>query len=259
MAREWRRLLVHPARLAALGDATDRDLSLEAMEAHYLRRVLRLRPGDRFAVIDGCGRLWSARLQGPAQAALEQPLSEPLEREPAPVPVLDLLVAPPRRDADVLLRMACELGIDRLTLVRADRSVVGSPAAERADAIVREACEQSERLWLPQLDLDLELTQALDQAQPTAELRLLATTRRGGLPQVIEALGRAAREPAAAASGSLARVRLAIGPEGGWSPEEEALALSRGWQAVSLGPTILRTSTAAVAAAAQLAAWRAGL
>jgi 16S rRNA (uracil1498-N3)-methyltransferase len=257
VAREWRRLLVEPARLAA-GAAADGTLALAAPECHYLRRVLRLRPGDRFAVIDGCGGLWSALLQGPDQARLEQPLAAPLEREPPPAPLLELLVAPPRRDADVLLRMACELGMDQLTLVGAERRVAGSLALERAEAIVREACEQSERLWLPQLALDQELAAELD--RPVAagdpacgELRLLATTRHPDLPALQELLD--SRRPIARTPG---RVRVGIGPEGGWSAAEEQLALSRGWQPVSLGPTILRTSTAAVAAAAQLTAWRAG-
>jgi 16S rRNA (uracil1498-N3)-methyltransferase len=259
VAREWRRLLVEPARLAA-GAEADQTLALAAAESHYLRRVLRLRPGDRFAVIDGCGGLWGARLQGPDQARLEQPLAAPLEREPAPAPLLELLVAPPRRDADVLLRMACELGMDQLTLVQAERRVAGSLALERAEAIVREACEQSERLWLPQLALDQELAAELDrgpaiEARCRGELRLLATTRHANLEALQQVLASTGPDSAAAPS----RVRLAIGPEGGWSAAEEQLALSRGWQPVSLGPTILRTSTAAVAAAAQLTAWRAGL
>jgi 16S rRNA (uracil1498-N3)-methyltransferase len=278
VAREWRRLLVHPARLAAVGEAGARDFSLEPAEAHYLRRVLRLRPGDRFAVIDGRGRLWSAQLQGPGQALLEQSLAEPLACEPAPAPLLELLVAPPKRDGDVLLRMACELGIDRLTLVRAERRVAGCLAADRAEAIVREACEQSERLWLPQLALDQELAMALGDGAaapgavetgivaglPGGGLCLLATTRRAQLhtlQQMLAATHWAASGLASRGSDpdGPARVRLAIGPEGGWSPAEETLALSRGWKPVSLGPTILRTSTAAVAAAAQLASWRTGL
>ncbi len=292
MAREWRRLLVHPARLAAAADGAGAgaagELGLESGEAHYLRRVLRLRPGDRFAVIDGCGRLWSARLGGADRALLEQSLAEPLACECAPAPLLELLVAPPKRDADVLLRMACELGIDRLTLVRAERRVAGCLAADRAEAIVREACEQSERLWLPQLVLEQELAMALGDGASASEtaasetavsgaaepgtvagsaagvLCLLATTRQAQLRTLQQVLAATHGAASGLASGGSdpdgpARVRLAIGPEGGWSPAEETLALSRGWQPVSLGPTILRTSTAAVAAAAQLAAWRTGL
>lgn len=237
MARELRRLLVEPARLAATGP-----LTLQAAEAHYLRRVLRLRPGDRFAVADGCGTLWSALLQDPLQAELEQCL----ERQPQPAPWLELLVVPPRRDLDVLLRMACELGIDRLTLLHSDRQVAAAPAAGRAGAILREACEQSERLWLPQLLVAQPLEPAL--ASPAGVLSLWATTRRPGLAALKEALVRG--------EDGAAGVRLAIGPEGGWSPAEEELADRCGWQPVSLGTTILRTSTAVAAAAAQLAAWR---
>jgi 16S rRNA (uracil1498-N3)-methyltransferase len=255
VAREWRRLLVPPARLRAAAGL----LELEPAEAHYLRRVLRLQLGDRFAVIDGCGQLWSAVLQARAQARLEQDLAAPLQRQRPPSPQLELLVAPPKRDADVVLRMACELGFDRLTLVQAERRVAGPLAADRAEAIVREACEQSERLWLPELALELPLEQALGPDGPGdgpgcgSWLELLATTRHGGLPALAELL------PAGGQGSSPARVRLAIGPEGGWTPAEEQLAMGRGWQRVSLGPTILRTSTAAVAGAAQLAAWRAGL
>ncbi len=52
------------------------------------------------------------------------------------------------------------------------------------------------------------------------------------------------------------RITVAIGPEGGWTPDEEATALQAGWQPVGLGQAILRTSTAAVSAAALMASWR---
>jgi len=260
VAREWRRLLIEPARLAA---ATEGLVALEAEESHYLRRVLRLRPGDRFALIDGRGRLWSALLHGADQARLEQPQAQPLVCRPAPAPPLELVVAPPKRDTDVLVRMACELGIDRLTLVQAERRVAPPLAAARAQAIVREACEQSERLWLPQLVLDPPLDQALNPraesatvdacpGQPLPVLSLLATPRSPDLPSLLQALGQAG---AVAAAG----VRLAIGPEGGWTPAEQERALGWGWRPVSLGETILRSSTAAVAAASLMAAWREGI
>lgn len=60
MARDLRRLLIAPERLAGSGTL----VALESAEHHYLSRVLRLRPGDRFAVIDGAGR----RLDCPAQS-----------------------------------------------------------------------------------------------------------------------------------------------------------------------------------------------
>lgn len=260
MARDLRRLLMDPERLAA------GDLVLQSQEAHYLGRVLRLRPGDRFAVVDGAGRLWTARLLEAERARLEQPLAEPLQQEAAPAPALELAVALPRRDADVLLRMACELGIDRVVPLQAERSVDSEPLKpDRAATILREALEQCERLWQPRLvaPLAAELLLAAP-PQGGAGRGLLCTTRRSGMPLLAAALAELAGQVSWEVSGQVARVgsgvvSVAIGPEGGWSPREEALALDQGWQPVGLGTTILRSSTAAVAAAALLSHWRAAL
>jgi 16S rRNA (uracil1498-N3)-methyltransferase len=173
----------------------------------------------------------------------------------------------PRRDGDVLLRMACELGIDLFLPLVAARSVAGEGLArERAAAILREACEQSERLWQPRFELPQPASQLL--ATPAAGIGLLATTRQADLPSLDQALNnwQAANSGDSVSSGgsvssgksfsSGGSVLLAIGPEGGWTSEEEKLALAAGWQAVSLGASILRVSTAAVAAAALLSRWR---
>jgi 16S rRNA (uracil1498-N3)-methyltransferase len=246
--------LVPPERLAACGGG---ELALEPPELHYLRRVLRLRPGERFGLVDGAGHLWSATLAA-GTARLEQPLQAPLRSEPPPLPLLQLAVALPRQDADVLLRMACELGIDRLSPLGAERSAAAAPLRpERQTAILREAVEQCERLWLPRLDPPRPAAAALAAATGPG-LRLLATTRRAGLPSLEQCLSSAERAGDGPAVDRPAVV-VAIGPEGGWSPAEEQAAEEAGWQPVGLGGTILRTSTAAVAAAVLLAAWRRGL
>jgi 16S rRNA (uracil1498-N3)-methyltransferase len=263
VAREWRRLLVSPERLAAAAGSGDRagaELELEPQELHYLRRVLRLRAGHPFALVDGAGHLWSATLAAgvdaqQARALLQQPLQRPLLAEPPPRPVLRLAVGLPRQDADVLVRMACELGIDRLSPLRCARSAAADPLRpQRQAAILREALEQCERLWLPRLDGPQPATELFSAAAAPRVLRLLATTRRGDLVTLerrLDALRGQAEAPPA--------VVVAIGPEGGWSPQEEQAAEAAGWQPVGLGASILRTSTAAVSAAALLAAWRRGL
>ncbi|MFO0103885.1 MAG: RsmE family RNA methyltransferase, partial [Cyanobium sp.] len=263
-----RRLLLCPQRLAAGAGR----LELLAEENHYLRRVLRLRGGEQLALLDGQGRLRTARLelvagrgrepQPPALAVLEQPLAEPLLVQPPPRPALELAVALPRLDADGALRMASELGIDRFTPLQAARSVVPPERvrAQRLQAIVREAVEQCERLWLPQLAPEQVASQwfGCQLAELTggaaAELRLLATTRRPGLV-LLEDLLQAHPGPGAALTVPQ-WIRLAIGPEGGWTGEDEDQAAAAGWLPVSLGDTILRTSTAAVLAAGWMAAWR---
>jgi 16S rRNA (uracil1498-N3)-methyltransferase len=253
MAREQRRLLIPPARLAD-------SIPLAAAEQHYLTRVLRLTAGQGCDVVDGVGHRWSARLTGAGTLALDQPLASPLERRPPPAPRLELGVAVPRQEVEVVWRMATELGIDHLQPLVAERCQRRERwPLERWRSILREASEQCERLWLPDLGEPVSAMDWLD-APKGDDLHLLASSRASNrrlLPELLGAISPAGLEPDPE-SGS-GRLRLAIGPEGGWSPAEEDTALGRGWIAVSAGPTILRTTTAAVAAATWLVGWRAGL
>ena len=112
---------------------------------------------------------------------------------------------------------------------------------------MQEAVEQCERLWAPQLT---GLCAAADWwAKPDQnDLRLIAVTREAGTLRLAELL--------AIQSFKDRSIWLSIGPEGGWSDQELAAAQAAGWLFVSLGDTILRTSTAAVAAASSLTNWR---
>ena len=182
MVRELRRLLISPHRLVG----AQLELPLEAEELHYLRRVLRLREGDRFALGDGVGHLWTAALAGDTSAVLDQPVDAPLQSEARPLLPLELAVALPKRDGELVLRMACELGFDRLTPLKAERSVPGPFNSERCNLIVREAVEQCERLWSPELGALQPAEACL--GQPPLGLGLLATTRHEGLPLLAAAL-----------------------------------------------------------------------
>jgi 16S rRNA (uracil1498-N3)-methyltransferase len=253
MSRELRRLLIAPERIAA-GSAAGGRLALEPQEGHYLERVLRYRPGDRLAVVDGCGQLWTAVLEPQRQLRLEQDAGAPRIRQEPPWPPLGLAMAVPKREADLVWRMATELGADRLQPLLADRGAPGERCpVQRWEGIVREATEQCERLWSPQLlapqPADLWL------GRQAGGLGLLATTRREGLPLCRTVLMELAGNDRETALGG--GVHLAIGPEGGWTAEEEGVAEAAGWRMVSLGGSILRTATAAVSGLALLADWRA--
>lgn len=231
---ELRRLLISPERL---GDATA-PLALDPQERRYLERVLRLRPGARFAISDGAGRLYEACLQEQGMAAIESSS----QQVPAEQPQLVLLQGLMRRDLEITLRMATELGVDRIVPLKADRSVL-TPREQRHErwkSQLREATEQCERLWLPQLDEVQSAVQAFSNPAPSGGRRWIGVTRDSGAIPLQDAM-------AQAYSGDR-YWQIACGPEGGWSPEELKAAEGHGWQAVSLGPTILRASTAAVAA-----------
>ena len=254
MARECRRVLIPPARLREM-DAQG-CLALSPEHSRYLRKVLRYSPGDRFAVVDGAGHLWDAELLDQHQARLLQPLEQPFLQEALPRPALVLVAAVVKRDFELVVRMAVELGVDRLVPITCERTaVLGQLRPERWQTIAEEAAEQCERLWLPQLDPPTPLVQLLrleTPASPAAVARFWATTRQEGLPRLTQALLNAAE-----AGQSLQEVWLACGPEGGWSPAEEEQAAAAGWTSVQLGSTILRSSTACVAGAAVLSQWRA--
>ena len=284
MARELRRLLISPERLANAGGEGQDRVAISEAEAHYLRRVLRLGCGDSLALVDGQGRLWTAELAADGALLLQQPLAEPLQRCAAASPTISLAMAVPRRDGELVWRMATEIGVDRLQPLIAQRSQGREQGQqtwplERWRTIVQEATEQCERLWLPQMEPPRSALELL--AETPQGLGLIATTRRSRLPLLESALAAestasvitapqsttsqiTALETMATAgplAGSGSRhsqdLCLAIGPEGGWSDQELTTAEAAGWLAVSLGEPILRTATAAIAGVSRLASWRA--
>ncbi len=249
LARERRRLLIAPERLAE-------EVLLTAAEAHYLSRVLRLTHGQGCEVVDGAGRRWGALLEGSDRLRLEQAVSQPLEVLPPRTPPLLLAVALPRQDSELIWRMATELGVDQLQPLQADRGVVRSGwPEERWRTILREATEQCERLWLPELH---PLRRAAEWFTAcSTDRRFLASSRGAGLPHLLHCLQ--TLDASALGDNPVDPVVVAIGPEGGWSTEEEVLAGAQGWIPVTAGPTILRTTTAAVTVAAWLTGWREGV
>ena len=153
--------------------------------------------------------------------------------------VLDLFQEPqpePGGADPQAVEMLTELGVDRIWLLVADRSVVrweGDRAAshgERLGRVAREATMQCRRAWLPEVRAGVAVADAA--AEPGAALA----------------------QPTGAAP-SLDRPTVLVGPEGGWSEGELASAPAL----VALGPTVLRSETAAVAAGSLLVALRAGL
>jgi len=243
---ERRRLLIDSRRLQCADD--HRRFVLEEHESRYLRKVLRLKQGAQVDVIDGCGHLWTSRLLDGHQLELCTEIEAPSQSVMSPQPKLGLAIALIRRGMDEVVRMACELGVDRLQPLDCQRSVPQAEhRPERWSSILQEAVEQCERLWAPELPAVCSAA-AWWGTPGQQDLRLIAVTREIESPPLSELL---------AAQASVDRsIWLSIGPEGGWSDQEIAAAQAAGWISVSLGDTILRSSTAAVAGVSSLSNWR---
>ena len=236
---ELRRLLIDPVRLAHARD-TDGLLGLTSDEAHYVKRVLRRRIGNPLAITDGCGHLWEAVLVT-GDAMRLSPM--PCEHQPEPSRRLGLAVAITRRGFDDALRMACELGVDAIQPLLCCRCTSQAEhRPERWQTILREAVEQCERLWMP----TLHPLQDLDSWMVACPSVAVGVTRAPGLPSLSEWLPQQENT----------WVWMVVGPEGGWENSELDCFADRSWQAVHLGDSILRSSTATVRAAVELVQWR---
>ena len=206
--------------------------------AAHLGRVLRARVGQEFDIVCGArlrrGTVFSVSGER-VEFALGDVLEGTGERE------LVLLTAIYKFDRlEWAIEKCTELGATRIVPVMARRTDAHLAAAaakrvERWRRIAHEAAQQSRRLTTPCIDEPMTLKSAMGIQAPT---RLLLNENERGLTF---------REALSEASGALA---FAVGPEGGWTEEELAEFDAAGWRSVTLGSTILRAETAAIAALA---------
>jgi 16S rRNA (uracil1498-N3)-methyltransferase len=213
---------------------------LEAGDARHAIRSLRLRPGDRFTSSDGRGGLAVCRIVRAAQLLVEGVVEERDQRAP-PHPEVSVVLAPPRGERlSWAVQKLTELGIDGIVLVEAPRSVRrwsgerAGRAAGRMEAVAREAAKQSRRRFLPRVMGPIPWAEAVP--APDGLTVILWEGATAGLSRVLP------EDPPMS-------VALVIGPEGGIPEEDARDAEGAGAILASLGSQILRTETAAVAAA----------
>lgn len=222
--------------------------ALEGVQARHLVRVLRAQAGQRFEISDNQS-LYLAEIEALGKDQVAFRILEPLPPE-TPHGRLTLLAALIKFDRfEWIIEKATELGVTAIVPFQAVRSEKGLDLAARKRLarwrnIALEASQQARRAHLPEILPLAPFTQAL--AHPALYRYFLE--EQPGPPPLLPAL-----PPRRLASDTLA---LLAGPEGGWTGAERALAAQAGWVPVSLGPHILRTETAAIAALAILAsAW----
>jgi 16S rRNA (uracil1498-N3)-methyltransferase len=224
--------------------------SLTGEQASHLVRVLRAQPGMEYDIVAG-DRVWHAVIAGITGDSVRFNLVAEVEAGPA-LPVTLLLSIFKFDRLEWAIEKATELGVERIVPIiarRSEKHLVQSAEkrVERWRRIAREAAQQSRRSDVPEIENVLPLRIAARQAGDAVRLLLAEQERSTTLRRAIEeALGNSGDE--------MPSIRMAIGPEGGWTAEEEALFDSEGWKSVSLGPRILRAETAAMTATAVVAA-----
>jgi 16S rRNA (uracil1498-N3)-methyltransferase len=223
--------LYFPAEIAAHGRCL-----LGPEQAHHVVRVLRLKAGDGVTLFDGRGGEYAA-------VALNVGERTSVDREsPLKVTLAQAISSADRMDYTI--QKAVELGVARIQPLESSRSIVRLDAARAAkrvahwQAVAVAACEQCGRNRVPEVTAVLPLSTWLGSAPAQANIARLVLSPRAqatlrSLPPPREAL-------------------LLAGPEGGLSPREQEDAQSAGFTAVKLGPRVLRTETAAVAALAAM-------
>jgi 16S rRNA (uracil1498-N3)-methyltransferase len=219
------------------------ELRLGAEAARYLGRVLRLRAGETVNAFNGDDGEWSATIAKIDRDRVTLLVQGTVETETESQLEVHLVQGISRGERmDFVVQKATELGVDRITPVLTDHGVVklDNKRAEKRrlhwQRVAESACEQSGRLSPPRVDAPQLLNGWFGAARAAGYKNLI----------LAPGAGKSLKDVGAPAAG----LCLLIGPEGGFSEREYDNAQLAGFEAVSLGPRILRTETAAVAALA---------
>ena len=214
-------------------------------DAKHLTRVLRVEPGQRYEISDN-RNVYLAEIEVAHKERVLFRTLEPIESRESPLRVTVCAALIKFDHFEWMIEKATELGVAEIVPVETIRSERGLERAahkrvERWRRIALEASQQSRRARLPEIDEPVPLREVLAR---DAACRL-AMDEDTSAPPILKTM------PASES------VAILIGPEGGWTGEERAAFVAAGWLPASLGPTILRAETAAIAALAVLnAAWQ---
>jgi 16S rRNA (uracil1498-N3)-methyltransferase len=230
-------------------------VELPAETASHLARVLRARSGDELILFNGDGREFNGAIETVRGSRVSASVGDgrPVDRE-SPL-AITLVQCVPRGDRmDFIVQKATELGVARIVPVLSQRSVVRldkSQAESKAvhwRAVAVSACEQCGRNRLPAIEAAQPLLNYLGESSPGTGPRLVLE------PESAPQMSTLAPGPGGAADAAMTSAEIAIGPEGGFASEELEAFRVAGFSQVGLGPRVLRTETAAIAAVVWLQA-----
>ena len=225
--------------------------TLTGAQAEHMSRVLRAQTGMEADVVAG-GHVFHAQVAAIANGEVRFNLIAELEAEQA-LPVTLVLAIYKFDHMEWAIEKATELGVAAVAPVIARRTEkhlaeAADKRAERWRRIAHEAAQQSRRSDVPLIHDPVSLASRVRASSQATRIVLAEQERSTTLRNALEVA-------VAAAKDEMPELEIAIGPEGGWAPAEEALFDANGWNAVSLGPRILRAETAAISALAIVASF----
>ncbi len=217
------------------------EIELDGDQSRYLGKVLRARIGDRVAVFNGEGPEWPATVLRISRNSVCLALGDSVETGTESPLKIHLVQGISRGERmDIVVQKATELGVKRITPVITEFGVVkldpdrAEKRREHWQRVAASACEQSGRTRPPLIDAPLSLKTWFGSKPPSTDTELILTP--------------AATTSLASLTAPQTKVCVLIGPEGGFSDAEHGDAQVSGFTAVSLGPRVLRTESAAIAA-----------
>ena len=239
------------------------ELPLNKPQAHYLRNVLRLKPGDGVLVFNGRDGEWKASLPEGKRAVLN--VGEQARPQTAPLDLHYLFAPLKHQRLDYVVQKAVELGVSSLQPVTTQHTQVSRVNLERMRANAVEAAEQCGVLSIPDIGAPLTFARMLAARKP--DRLLVFCDEDAEVKDPVAGLAHARQAPTAmlpltmSSAAGPQPLALLIGPEGGFSEDERAALLKQSnIVRLSIGPRILRADTAAVAALALIQAvlgdWR---
>jgi 16S rRNA (uracil1498-N3)-methyltransferase len=209
---------------------------LSSEESRYLLRVRRARVGTEVELLDGKATCWHAVLVGVYERDAVLELRAPRVAAKV-VPLVLLLVVPEPRATLEALTLASELAASEVLLIEGDHSPASVPSRERIARTLKAAQRQCGRDGPPRVERAASLAEALERTAARPGWVASVPERRLATPVEVD--------PGAGA-------RLLVGPEGGLSAAEDALAVRAGLRPMALGPWVLRTPSAVAAGLARL-------
>ena len=219
-------------------------------EAMHALRVLRLTEGDEISLVDGEGMLYKAVITSATGKHCHYDIAESLPQQRPWRGRLHIAMAPTKmmERTEWMAEKVTEIGVDELSFPECRFSERCKMPKERIEKVVVAAMKQSHKAWMPQVNDMCAFKQFIDNERGGRKY-ICHCYNEIERRELTSLLRESAESNAATGDTSDEDVTILIGPEGDFSVEEVRYAISKGYKSTSLGPSRLRTETAAIVAA----------